>query len=147
MKNNFHSLKFSLGNSTNVHFSPWNKEPKNGQQPLFQIPGASCHRQINAITDSTFQIVPCHSIIRLQVADNGFNRGTPPALFSLLVFLVPGILLERLSRQNDLRSIDFITFAAVAAIAYGLPSSFPARNLNMPQYLREYDCHAGSVHD
>jgi len=66
------------------------------------------------------------------VADNGFNRGTPPALFSLLVFLVPGIFLESFSGQNDLSSIDF-TFAAVAAIAYGLLSSFPARNLNMTQ--------------
>ena len=36
-------------------------------------------------------------------------------------------------RQNDLRSIDF-NFAAVAAIAYGLLSSFPALNLYMMQY-------------
>ena len=102
-----------------MQFSPWEKEPKNGQQPLFQIPGGSCHEQVDAIADSAFQIVPRHSIIRLQVADKGFNRGTPPALFSLLVFLVPGILLKSFSGQNDPGSVDF-TFAAVAAIAYGL---------------------------
>ena len=117
-----------------MQFLPREKEPKNGQQPLFQIPGGSSHQQVDAITDSAFQIVPSHSIIRLQVADNGFNRGTPPALFSLLVFLVSGILLESFSGQNDLGSIDF-TFAAVAAIAYGLLGCFPARNLNMTQDL------------
>lgn len=70
------------------------------------------------------------------MADNGLNRRTSSALFSFLVFLVPGILLERLPGQNDLRSIDF-TFTAVAAIAYGLLDSFSARDLNMAQYFRQ----------
>ncbi len=96
----------------------------------------SSHQQVNTIANSAFQIVPRHSIIRFQVADNGLNRRTSSALFSFLVFLVSGIFLEPFSGQNDLGSIDF-TFAAVAAIAYGLLGCFPARDLNMAQYFRQ----------
>jgi len=81
-------FKFSSRNPINLQFLPREKEPKNGQQPLFQIPGGGSHQQVDAIADSAFQIVPCHSIIRLQVADNGVNRGTFPALFLLLRYFL-----------------------------------------------------------
>lgn len=40
---------------------------KNGQQPLFQIPGASSHQQVDVITDGPFQVIFCYAVIRLQI--------------------------------------------------------------------------------
>ena len=70
------------------------KRDENGQHPLFHIPVASSHQQIDVVADGTLQVISGDSITRLQVTDNGFNRRTLPALFPLLVLLVPCILLN-----------------------------------------------------
>ena len=111
------------------------KNKKNGQQPLFQIPGGSGHQQVDALTHRTLQIVSRQSVIRFQVTDNRFNGCAPPALFSLLVFLVTRLSFERLPRQNDARAVDF-ALPTIAAIAYGLLGGFPARLCHMTQYFR-----------
>jgi hypothetical protein len=69
------------------------------------------------------------------VTDNRFNGCVPPALFSLLVFLVMRISLERLPRQNDYRAVDF-ALPTIAAIAYGLLGGFPSQLSPMTQYFR-----------
>ena len=91
-------------------YFPKKIQPKNGQQPLFQIPGASSHQQVDSITDRAFQIIPCHSIVRFQMADNGLNSCTPSALFALLISLVTRVSFKRFSRQHDFCSIHFVLF-------------------------------------
>ncbi|SET61656.1 hypothetical protein SAMN05216326_1452 [Nitrosomonas marina] len=38
------------------------KDPKNDQQPFFQIPCASSHQQVNAITHCAFQIIEVDAV-------------------------------------------------------------------------------------
>jgi hypothetical protein len=34
------------------------KEPKNGHQPLLQVPRGSSHQQVNVVTYCAFQVIP-----------------------------------------------------------------------------------------
>jgi hypothetical protein len=89
----------NLGN----YYSVYQINDKNNLvQPLFQIESGSSHHYIDRVTQVSFQVMPLHPVILLQMTDDRFN--TSPTTELILGFCLFVITVGEFTFSGDLHS-------------------------------------------
>ncbi len=69
--------------------------------PLLQVERCSRHEQVDGVTDGTFEIIPGHAVVVLEVADDGLDGSSASEALSGFEALVSGILLLWTTWNHD----------------------------------------------